>query len=116
MAARRCSTCAINYPPSLAYEKCGICGGRADFVSNLSEQDDWEERLEAGQKALTSMPEIETRADTNRLDRFRDAGLDLDRALQFAGKPSVDLHLFERLIFEGCAVDTAAAIVSPLDS
>jgi len=50
VAARRCSTCAVNYPtdPSKDFETCAVCEDRTSYLSNAEPDEDWHEHVAAG--------------------------------------------------------------------
>lgn len=62
MAARRCSIDAINFPPHYSYHECPVCGETTDWIQNVEEDEDWEDRVAALQehlaKAAEEPPEI----------------------------------------------------------
>lgn len=111
MPSRRCSTCAINYPASVRqHNTCAVCGDPTTYFRDLEPHKDWEDRIKA---AVWEPDSSELKVSENRLARFRASGLDIGRAMLYAGDRGVDLHLFEKLIEEGCPLDTAARIVAP---
>lgn len=113
---RRCSLCAINYPLSLKYEECPVCGGKTSPISNATPDEDWQEKVTGANVAAEYQTSPATKVAANRLGRFRNAGLDLGTAMEYAAAADkdVNLHLFERLRREGCSVEMAAQIVAPL--
>lgn len=112
MASRKCSECDVKWPDTAEFSECPICGKRTSWLSMYDESPEWKERLALAQ-AAAPIP-AEAKVDTNRLTRFLDAGLDIERAMEFAGDRTVDLHAFEKLLKDGCPVSTAAKIVAPV--
>lgn len=48
MAAKRCSTCAINYPSTSYHDiKCVVCGEWAEEINNVEPDDDWKDKVAA---------------------------------------------------------------------
>lgn len=41
MAARRCSTCSLNYPSVLGHQKCKVCGEATDVMQSAVIPPDW---------------------------------------------------------------------------
>jgi len=116
MSARVCDRCSVRWPKGEEFKKCPGCGRNTQFRVHIEAEDGWEDRYLDAQRANSAMPAVESRTDADRLDRFQKAGLDLARALEFAGNRHVDLSLFERLRGQGCPLETAVEIVGPIDS
>lgn len=118
MSTRRCSLCAVNYPVGPDYEECPICEGETSYFTNIKPHKDWKDRVEDAKRPKEAAT---NKVDLHRTERFRRAGLDLERAMVYAGMKvtvdggyAVDLHEFEKLVADGCDPDTAARIVAPL--
>ena len=99
MSARRCSTCAINWPineyrepdqPVIDYKTCPACGAETDYFNNATPDDDAEEMATRAKTALFEryyneihLPylEAEKAKEQEALAKHLDAEIDLDEVL-----------------------------------
>ncbi len=109
MASLRCRACEVRWPKEDRFHICPACGTVTAVLNVADPDDDWEPRYTKAMKNASP----EAKIAQMRLDRFLAAGLDIGRSITWASA-AVDLHLFERLRKQGCAVEVAARIVAPL--
>lgn len=101
MAARRCSTCGVNY--RLSVHSCPDCGGEL-WHSNTSTPD--ADVTASRDDEVAGVFKANEKVDEYRFERFIVLGLDVERAEQAAierathgdGGYRVDLHAFEDLV------------------
>lgn len=105
MAARRCSTCAINYPTSVM--RCHACGADTDWLNGAEADTDWQQEIDS---RLAAPRTEEDRVEAWRIERCLDFGYSKLMALSLAVS-GVDLHQLEDLIAAGCPLDLAAKII-----
>ncbi len=109
MAAKRCSTCGINYPPG-RLDPCSVCEETLSYMGSATVDQDWAELVRLTQAAA---PDETSRVEAWRREELERAGYTVEQVDVLAPRADVDLHLAVALITtRGCSREVAFDILS----